>query len=263
MSAVETAICAEVRNARLHVLFDVEGLLLDPEPGIDASLLAVRARFAPECRDAPLPALAASLRETLARVLRSHEPQLLEAAIQHYHQHYDVQGRFQARLRPGITALLKRMRNDRRLAWHYLSTHDAARAQRLLERFGLEDAVDSVLCMAQPCCMGFRPRLLDTFLREGGLSLGHDLRARTLLLSDWASELDRAHALGLAALALQFGRSDTTDLAASAVAATAGSPAEVMFWIEHRLRALEASVGVAGAASEVPFLQMPAMAYLH
>ena len=177
MSAVETAICAEVRNARLHVLFDVEGLLLDPEPGIDASSLAVRARFAPECRDAPLPALAASLRETLARVFRSHEPQLLEAAIQHYHQHYDLQGRFQARLRPGITALLKRMRSDRRLAWHYLSTHDATRAQRLLERFGLEDAVDSVLCMAQPCCMGFRPRLLDTFLREGGLSLGHDLRA--------------------------------------------------------------------------------------
>jgi phosphoglycolate phosphatase-like HAD superfamily hydrolase len=215
-----------------HVVFDPEGLLLDPTPGVRASLDATARDFGLDGRRTLPPDWTprCSLYSTLATLLGSEDCALIEAAYAGYHRHFAEIGRRSFVRQPGAAALLQLMTARSGCQWHYLSTLGRAAACRLLQDHGLGAAISSIFSSEQPACPGLRPQLLTALL--GTLDVDP---ARVAVLADLPADLYAAQSLGMQGLALDYGRCPPEVLARAPADDHVDSVAAALRWLQARI----------------------------
>lgn len=94
-------------NTFSHILFDLDGTLTDPKPGITGSIT-----YAMERLGRPLPetdltwCIGPPLYDSFARLLDTSDDDLLRSAIEFYRERFAVTGMFENTVYPGIPELL-------------------------------------------------------------------------------------------------------------------------------------------------------------
>jgi len=120
------------------ILFDLDGTLTDPKPGITRSI-----RFALESLGKPAPdvhelnwCIGPPLKESFERLLQSQNEELLQKALGHYRDRFAKTGMFENTVYDGIPAALKRLSS---LGFHlYVATSKpSVFASAILEHFHL------------------------------------------------------------------------------------------------------------------------------
>lgn len=93
----------------LTVLFDLDGTLTDSRAGITGSLRHALDRLGRPCPDDEVLAtfIGPPLRGTLATLLDTGDPSLIEAALAHYRARYDEVGLFENRVYDGVPEMLE------------------------------------------------------------------------------------------------------------------------------------------------------------
>ena len=115
----------------LAVLFDLDGTLTDSRAGITGSLRHALTRLGRPCPDDEVLAtfIGPPLRGTLATLLDTADPELIETAVAHYRARYDEVGLFENRVYDGVPEMLE---GTARLAGPLLVA--TAKLQRLAAR---------------------------------------------------------------------------------------------------------------------------------
>ncbi len=185
------------------LIFDVESLLLDPTQGICESLQCALRDLGGHLPDRAFRhwSLRTPLREALAILMHGSDSQQLDKATAAFFRHYEQQGRFRSRLRPGALPLLKNLLRSGRFELHYLTHIGAQSAARLLDLHGLGEFVRSVFTAEAPGCPGMRPHLMRHLAACSGRP-----PSRWVLLSDHPYEIVAAQDLHIRSIALGYGR---------------------------------------------------------
>jgi len=194
---------AAAYNGERLLIFDAESLLLDPTQGIQHSLLAALRQLGQRLTRHAFRhwSLRTPLRESLAILLNSRDPQQLDQACDLFFQHFEQDGRFRCSLRPGALALLEDLARDPRFELHYLTHIGAQAAARLLDVYGIGQLVRSIFSSEAATCPGVRPQLMQQLVLNS-----RQPPSRWVLLSDHPYELMAAQELHLRSIALGYGR---------------------------------------------------------
>jgi phosphoglycolate phosphatase-like HAD superfamily hydrolase len=231
----------------LHIVFDLEGLLLDLRPAVAAAMkAALEAVTQPAHRRPVAVPQNASVRAILAARLGSEEPALLAKAHEAYRQHYHAHASAHAVVRPDAAELLDWMRQSTACRWHYLSTRGVDAACRLIEKHGLANHLCGLHTPWRPVMPGARPQLLAHLLQGDMAGLRH-----CAVLSDCPYELWMSAELGRTTVALGYGQHDPDALSASQPTAWARDCGDVAEWLRRwsssvrgNVVPMRASVGV-------------------
>lgn len=128
-----------------HLLFDLDGTLTDPKPGIVQSIQhALRKLKRPVPSDEDLLwCIGPPLRENLATLLSSSEPTLLEQAVAFYRERFEPVGMFENHVYPGVRETLARLKQ---MEYTLLVATSKPRlyAQKIVEHFGLAEYLAGV-----------------------------------------------------------------------------------------------------------------------
>jgi phosphoglycolate phosphatase-like HAD superfamily hydrolase len=217
-----------------QAIFDAESLLLDPTRSVQHSL-----REALRDVGYTLPAdafrhwsLRTPLRDAVSILLRSRDVMLVGEACARYFHHYDESGRYLCTLRPGSTQLLCRLAAEWRLELHYLTHIGADAASRLLDTFGLQHFLRSIVTPEWQCAPGIRLPLMEHLIESCGQP-----PSSWLLLSDHPCELLAAQRLHLRSIGLAYGRALLPTLCELRPCAIAANVADVAVCLGGLMRA--------------------------
>ncbi len=132
------------RNAKA-VLFDLDGTLTDPRPGITRCIqhaLTALGREAPS-EEELLWCIGPPLQESFPRLLDTDEKALVDRAIAHYRERFATVGLFENELYPGVVEALQELRGAG-LRTFVATSKPRVFALRIVEHFGLRLHVDEV-----------------------------------------------------------------------------------------------------------------------
>ncbi|GHU06241.1 phosphatase [Betaproteobacteria bacterium] len=188
-------------SAPAHVLFDLDGTLIDSAPAILASY---RAAFA-DCGIEPACAIdqrliGPPLNETLRLLMGRDDEALFERLAQAFKQRYDTTGYRQTVAYAGVDALLAQLRADGRKL--HIATNKRLHPTRLiLEQFGWDDHFASVYALDM-----VTPRLADKATMLGRQLVEQGVaRGAAIYIGDRAEDGVAATANGLAFIAATWG----------------------------------------------------------
>ena len=189
-----------------QLVIDLESLILDATDGVQDSLsFTVRSLGLNVC-DQELAKVSGG--EPISALLFRWigEPQATRQALHIYQEHFDSQGRYASRLRPGADDVIDALSA---IDWplHYLTHIGRTAAYRLVRTFAPQAGINSILSTQGAGSGLMRPHLLSGLLRDHKFAA-----AETLLLTDHPLELSAAADLGVPAMALAYGRSPATML---------------------------------------------------
>jgi phosphoglycolate phosphatase len=213
------------------ILVDLDGTLTDPAAGIIA---AVRHAIAQMGREPPPPA---ALRWVIGPPLRHSFPQLLgdgcdvEAAVQHYRDHYGAGGLFDAAVYDGIFDALAtlRARPSRLLVCTAKPAHFAT---RVLDHFELSGRFD-----------GIHGPDLEGRLDDKGDLIAHMIAtdgfdpARAVMIGDRGSDVRAAQRHGIPTVGVLWGYGSREELVEAGAAALCASPADLAAIVAKLLEA--------------------------
>jgi phosphoglycolate phosphatase-like HAD superfamily hydrolase len=240
MGIFERHTAGQKHPAIRHVIFDPEGLLLDPTPGVRASLDATAREFglggsrslpadwSPRC----------SLFTTLATLLGSEDCALIESAYASYHRHFAEIGRRRFVRQAGASRLLQLMSANSGCQWHYLSTLGPGPSRQLLRHHGLEAAIGSIFSSQLPTCPGQRPLLLTAWLGVVDID-----PACVAVLADLPADLYAARSLGMQAVSVDYGRCPPDQLHRAPADHHADSVDALLRWLQSRIALRGAAEG--------------------
>lgn len=132
------------RNAKA-VLFDLDGTLTDPKPGITRCIqhaLTALGREAPG-EEELLWCIGPPLQESFPRLLDSDEKALVDQAITHYRERFSTVGLFENELYPGVVEALRELRAAG-LRTFVATSKPRVFALRIVEHFGLRPHFEEV-----------------------------------------------------------------------------------------------------------------------
>lgn len=208
------------------ILFDLEGALVDPLPGVSATLAALCA-----AQGLPLPVedripphLGSGLRALLAELIGEGEGPRIESALESFWGRFEAAGLPALEPHPGISLLLPRLRRHGH-ALHALTSMPTSCARRLLHQLDLLLDFDEVLGTG---LQGDRPS------RAGHLAhlaaQGIELQGGCLV-SSTAADFEAARGFGLRPLGVGYAHSDRAALEAAGAERCFGSVAELDDWL--------------------------------
>jgi phosphoglycolate phosphatase len=208
---------------RDHVLFDLDGTIADPRVGFVASIRHALERLGRQAPsdDAIAAHIGPPLEGTLAVLLDTSDTALIARGKALYRERYVDTGIFESALYDGIPEALAGLRaRGRRL--HLATSKPRVFALRILERFGLREAFDSV----HGC-------ELDGTRTDKGELIAHLLRtepvdpARAVMVGDRKHDAIGARANGVDAIGVLWGYGSRAELEAAGVIALCARPAEL------------------------------------
>ena len=127
----------------MHVLFDLDGTLTDPKPGITKciSYALERLGLPTQDEDALSWCIGPPLRESFATILGTDDAQMIEAAIGFYRERFSSVGLYENSVYPGIPEALDELRE---FDLHVATSKPKVFAVRILFHLGLVQYLKSV-----------------------------------------------------------------------------------------------------------------------
>jgi phosphoglycolate phosphatase len=203
------------------LLFDLDGTLTDPKPGITRSIA-----HALECmgRDSPpldelAFAIGPPLRRSLARLLGDDSPALVEQALAHYRERFGEIGLFENEVYPGIAETLAQLRGEG-MALFVATSKPRIYAARIVEHFGLAVHFDAVHGCELDGTREDKRHLLAHLVRVHGID-------RAMMIGDRGADMVAARHHGLHALGVTYGYGSADELLAAGAQQLAASPTDI------------------------------------
>ena len=207
----------------MHLLFDLDGTLTDPFPGISRSLqhaLVSLGRPAPAteslrwCAGPPL-------QENLAILLGSSDEALIAAGVAHYRERFQTVGLFENRVYPGIeSALAELQRQEHTLA--VATSKPTVFAHRIVEHFGLAKYFSAVDGCELDGTRRDKADLIAHLLRRDGLDV-----SRAIMIGDLARDISGARRNTVAGIGVLWGYGARAELEAAGAVVCVASAAEL------------------------------------
>ena len=207
------------------LLFDLDGTLTDPKPGIMSCI-----QFALEQLGVPCPGddiLAAfigpPLRGTFATLLDTSEVSRLESAMRLYRQRFASSGLYENRVYDGIPAMLKQV-SESAAATFVATSKPAVYAERIVQHFELSHHFQRVYGSDLDGRFDDKAELIDYLLASEGVSA-----RQAVMIGDRAADVLAAKANGLRSIGVLWGYGSEQELK--------GAGADLMFHTPSELSA--------------------------
>jgi phosphoglycolate phosphatase len=187
--------------ATCSVLLDLDGTLIDSQPGILASCMAaVRAlgHEPNEIRDIQR-IIGPPLEEIMQFLLQPYGDDRIGEAVLAFRQHYGEIGLLGSELYPGIGVSLKSMQQAG-LRIYLATSKRAVFARRILDHLELAPYFDGIHGSVPSGELDHKPELLAHILSEHGIS-----PERSLMVGDRRYDISGAHAVGMRGLGVLWG----------------------------------------------------------
>lgn len=190
------------------LLFDLDGTLTDPRPGIVACMRHAIERLGRPCPgdDVLATFIGPPLRGTFATLLETNERETIEAAMALYRERFGVTGLFENRVYDGIPEMLVEVR-PRAAAVFVATSKPTVYAERIVRHFDLERYVARVYGAELDATLDDKSTLLAHLLRREQIA-----RGAAIMIGDRAADVLAAHANGLPAIGVLWGYGSEHDL---------------------------------------------------
>ena len=211
----------------LVLLFDLDGTLTDPRPGIVRCM-----KHALDTLRAPCPSddvlasfIGPPLRETFATLLETSNRSLVERALALYREEYADTGLFENRIYAGVGQMLDEARGAASAAF-VATLKPKLYADRIVRRLGLEPYFAGV----------YGPELEGRFDDKVDL-LAHLLETekvspeRAVMIGDRAGDIVAARANRVRSIGVLWGYGSQAELTDAGADGLCGSPAELAAWL--------------------------------
>jgi phosphoglycolate phosphatase len=202
------------------VIFDLDGTLTDPKPGITGSFQVALAGLGltPPSADDLEWVIGPPLRQSFVKAVGEADA---DRAMSLYRERYGTVGLFENEVIPGIPDVLARLRADgRRL---FVATSKVrAYAIRILEHFGLQGYFDEIYGSEFDGTRSDKRELLRFLFAAECLD-----PADAVIVGDREHDAIGAAAVGMAAIGVRWGYGSDAELKAAGVAAIVDSPVEL------------------------------------
>lgn len=190
------------------VLLDLDGTLIDSQPGIRASCLAALRALGYE-PDETLDIrrfIGPPLEDMMQILLQSYADDRVDEAVAAYRAHYGESGFLGSVPYPGISEALEEMKCSGLRLFLATSKREAF-ARRILEHLKFAATFDCIHGSVPSGRLDHKPELLAHILSEHGLS-----PSRCLMVGDRRHDISGAHAVGMRALGVLWGYGSRDEL---------------------------------------------------
>jgi phosphoglycolate phosphatase len=190
------------------VLFDLDGTLVDSQPGIVASCFAALRALGHNPNEAPdiTHIIGSPLEDILGALLQLYEDDRIDEAVVAYRQHYGESGFLGSELYPGIGNALEEMRQAGTRIYIATSKREAF-ARRIAEHLKIARYFDGIYGSVHGGKLDHKPDLLAHILSEQSLLASH-----TLMVGDRRHDIVGAHAVNMCALGVLWGYGSREEL---------------------------------------------------
>ena len=213
---------------RLVLLFDLDGTLTDPRPGI------VRCtRYALDKLGAPCPPddmvasfIGPSLRGTFATLLGTSDAALVEQAVTLYREQYGVSGLFENDVYDGIVPLLDHVRLTASASF-VATLKPKAYAERIVRHFGFDRYFGGVYGAEMDGKFGeHKAELLAHLFASERIAPEH-----AVMIGDRAGDIIAARAHGVRSIGVLWGYGSEAELVDAGADVLCASPRDLLAWL--------------------------------
>lgn len=190
------------------LLFDLDGTLTDPKPGIVGCIRFALDRLTVACPgdDALVQYIGPPLRATFGTLLATADARRIEEAMAFFRQRFSTTGLFENQVYDGVPAMLER--TSQTVAAAYVATSKpAVYAERIVSHFGLDEHFQRVYGAELDGRYDDKAELLAHLLASEGVSA--DV---AVMIGDRAVDMRAAKANGLRAIGVLWGYGSEREL---------------------------------------------------
>jgi phosphoglycolate phosphatase len=206
------------------LLFDLDGTVTDPKPGIVGSIRFALDQLGVACPsdDVLVQFIGPPLRQTFAKLLDTSDVNRVEGAIQLYRQRFSTTGLYENRVYDDVPAMLDLARNSS-AACFVATSKPAVYAARIVKHFGLDQYFRKV----------YGPELDGRFEDKAEL-VGHLLasesvsKGKAVMIGDRSADVLAAKANGLRSIGVLWGYGTEEELADAGADQIVRTPLELM-----------------------------------
>ena len=211
------------RRKPMHLLFDLDGTLTDPFPGITACIqdaLAGLGRPVPPT-DTLRWGIGPPLKQAFVTLLGPQDEHLADAAITKYRERFSTVGLFENRVYPGIEGALDELRAGG-YSLGVATSKPTVFAQRIVEHFGLKRYFRSVDGSELDGTRVDKTSLIAHLLQRDAIVPGE-----ALMIGDREHDMIGAQRNGVAGLGVLWGYGTREELEAAGAYACAAAPGDL------------------------------------
>lgn len=199
---------SSVMSATPAVLLDLDGTLIDSQPGIVASCLAALRALGHEPDEAldVKRFIGPPLQDVMQVLLQSYGDDRVDEAVLAFRQHYGETGLLGSASYPGIGRALQQLR-EAGLRLHLATSKRQAFAHRILQHLELAACFDGIYGSVPSGELDHKPELLAHILSEQNIP-----PSRCLMIGDRRYDIAGAHAVGMRSLGVLWGYGSRDEL---------------------------------------------------
>ena len=205
------SLCFTMSSSICSVLLDLDGTLIDSQPGILASCRAALQALGHE-PDVALDITAAigpPLEDMIRLILKPYRDDRVGEAVAAYREHYGVTGLLESKLYPGISDSLGEMR-DSGLRLYLATSKRTIFARRILEHLELAKCFEAI-CGSEPNGeLDHKPELIAHILSQNRLQPEY-----SVVVGDRRYDIAGAHANSIRAVGVLWGYGPRDELEAA------------------------------------------------
>ena len=194
-----------------YLLFDLDGTLTEPSPGITASFAyAAQAlgRASPSVTELSR-FIGPPLRDAFVELLGSEEPALIEEAVRLYRERYANIGLFENAVHPGVPGVLTQLRSEG-FVLRIVTSKPKVYADRIIDHFGLRKFFEHVYGPELSGERSSKTELIAYVLKTESVA-----PRGACMIGDRAHDIVGARANGVASLGVTWGYGTAAELHAA------------------------------------------------
>ena len=217
--------------APLAILFDLDGTLIDSEPGILASCKAAVRSLGHDAAGLDLAGLIGPpLEEIMATILARVGDDRIAEGVLAYREHYGVEGFRASAPYPGVADMLAQLAASD-VALYVATSKRTVFARRILEHLGLAHRFAAIYGSEPDGSVDRKSALIAHILKR------HDLRPeRCLMVGDRRHDVEGARANGVGCVGVLWGYGAREELEAACAAHVVARPADIIPIVERCTR---------------------------